>query len=312
MLTPALQFAISLIFVYLLLSALSSAIQEIVANLAKWRANTLEAGIENLLHDPNLTKKIYDHELLRGIWRPSWLFKKVETMHKPAYISSTLFAQVLQDVRTTPGTTLAPETQKLLAAVLKGATSADEEKKKIEKWFDDAMDSVSGWYKRKANAWLWVIAACVCVALNADTIAVGKVLWNDPTARAAISDAAKDYATKKANQPQDPSTGTTQQHNEPMATELTKVKQAQNQLNDLPVPLGWCKAGADECAQARQLPWGQDGTAWDASDWLLKFLGILISVLAVSQGAPFWFDLLQKVVNLRLAGDLPPDSRTQK
>jgi hypothetical protein len=45
---------------------------------------------------------------------------------------------------------------------------------------------------------------------------------------------------------------------------------------------------------------------------LLKIIGILISILAVSQGAPFWFDMLQKVANLRLAGDPPPDSRAQK
>jgi hypothetical protein len=44
----------------------------------------------------------------------------------------------------------------------------------------------------------------------------------------------------------------------------------------------------------------------------LKIVGLLITVLAVSQGAPFWFDLLQKAVNLRLAGDLPPDSRAEK
>jgi hypothetical protein len=84
------------------------------------------------------------------------------------------------------------------------------------------------------------------------------------------------------------------------------VVKARNQLSEIPVPLGWCKAGADQCAEGRQWPLGKD---WSA--WLLKLLGILITVSAVSQGAPFWFDLLQKVVNLRLAGDIPPDSRTK-
>lgn len=102
MLTPALQFAVSLVFVYLLLSALSSAIQEIVANLAKWRANTLEVGIESLLQDASLKNAIYQHPLLRGVWRPNWLFKVASKVHKPAYISSNMFAQVLQDLRTIP------------------------------------------------------------------------------------------------------------------------------------------------------------------------------------------------------------------
>jgi len=38
-------------------------------------------------------------------------------------------------------------------------------------------------------------------------------------------------------------------------------------------------------------------------------MGILISSVAVAMGAPFWFDLLNKVVNLRLTGSPPPDSR---
>ncbi|HEY6373256.1 MAG TPA: hypothetical protein VIX37_21955 [Candidatus Sulfotelmatobacter sp.] len=298
MLTPALQFAVSLVFVYLLLSALSSAIQEIVANLAKWRANTLEVGIEQLLQDTNLKNEIYKHPLLRGVWRPNWLFKAASKVHKPAYISSSMFAQVLQDLRTTPGS-IPASTQRILDAVLKGAANADEEKKKIEHWFDDAMDGVSGWYKRKANAWLWVISALVCIALNADTISVGKILWNDPTARAAVSEAAKNYATHKAGNDAGAGAPTLPE----VKDELSRVTNARDDLEKLPVPLGWCE---EDCLpdDPRRPP-----TAF--YPLLLKCIGILISVLAVSQGAPFWFDLLQKAVNLRLAGDLPPDSRAQ-
>jgi hypothetical protein len=304
--TPALQFAISLIFVYLLLSALSSAIQEIIANLVKWRSNTLETAITNLLGDSHLKDSIYDHALVKGILRPSWLFTKVERMHKPSYISSAIFAQVLQDLRTT-GTSMPAQTQKVLNVILQGATNAEEERKKIEKWFDDAMDNVSGWYKRKAHAWLCVISFGVCIAINADTIAIGKVLWNDPSARAAMSDAAKKYVDNAANQNQQKqganATATQITPTEQVKNELQGVVQARNNLNNLAVPLGWCKASAADCSEDRQWPTGDE--------WFLKVLGILITVLAVSQGAPFWFDLLQKVVNLRLAGDPPQDSRKQ-
>jgi len=300
MLTPALQFAVSLIFAYLLLSALSSAIQEIVANLAKWRSNTLETAITRLLGDKALKDEIYQHPLVQGILRPSWLFMDVKKVHKPAYISSAMFAQVLHELRETKGDSLPDPTKKVLAAVLKGTTTAEEEKKRIEYWFDDAMDGVSGWYKRKANAWLWVISALVCVALNADTISVGKILWNDPTARAAVSEAAKNYATHKAAN----DAGTNATTPAEVKDELSRVTKARDDLEKLPVPLGWCK---EDCLpdDPRRPP-----TAF--YPLLLKFIGLLISVLAVSQGAPFWFDLLQKAVNLRLAGDPPPDSRAQK
>jgi hypothetical protein len=300
MLTPALEFAISLIFVYILLSALSSAIQEIVANLSKWRANTLEAGIEHLLQDTNLKNEVYQHPLLKGVWRPNWLFKEASKVHKPGYIASSMFAQVLQDLRATPGK-IPPSTQKVLNTVLQGSTTAEEEKRKIEHWFDDAMDNVSGWYKRKSNAWLWVISALVCVALNADTISVGKILWNDPTARVAMSEAAKNYANHKASE-RDSKTDAASATD--IEKELSKVTEARDNLSNIPVPLGWCE---EDC-----LPGDPRGLPTTFYALGLKLIGILISVLAVSQGAPFWFDLLQKVSNLRLAGDPPPDSRTQK
>lgn len=300
MLTPALQFAVSLVFVYLLLSALSSAIQEIVANLAKWRSNTLETAITRLLGDKGLKDEIYQHPLVQGILRPSWLFMEVQKVHKPAYLSSAMFAQVLQELRESKGDSLPDPTKKILAAVLKGTATVEEEKKRIEHWFDDAMDGVSGWYKRKANAWLWVISALVCVALNADTISVGKILWNDPTVRDAMSDAAKNYANRKVTE-SDAAAGAATPAD--IKDELSKVTKARDSLEKLPVPLGWCE---EDC-----LPDDPRRPPTALYPLLLKFVGLLISVLAVSQGAPFWFDLLQKAVNLRLAGNLPPDSRAQ-
>jgi hypothetical protein len=42
--------------------------------------------------------------------------------------------------------------------------------------------------------------------------------------------------------------------------------------------------------------------------WLgSKLLGLLITALAVSLGAPFWFDLLNKVMNIRGTGQKPEE-----
>ncbi|HLX68671.1 MAG TPA: hypothetical protein VKV04_03495 [Verrucomicrobiae bacterium] len=40
-------------------------------------------------------------------------------------------------------------------------------------------------------------------------------------------------------------------------------------------------------------------------DWWLKILGLLITITAIGQGAPFWFDMLNRVTNLRAAGKPP-------
>lgn len=47
----------------------------------------------------------------------------------------------------------------------------------------------------------------------------------------------------------------------------------------------------------------------DGGGWIIKILGILISALAVSQGSPFWFDLLSKTTNIRLAGQKPDGAK---
>ena len=50
------------------------------------------------------------------------------------------------------------------------------------------------------------------------------------------------------------------------------------------------------------LPLGWDGMPDDFVGWFKTVLGWLITIAAVSLGAPFWFDLLGKVANLRGAG----------
>ena len=46
--------------------------------------------------------------------------------------------------------------------------------------------------------------------------------------------------------------------------------------------------------------------------WPAKLAGIAITALAGMQGAPFWFDMLQKLVNLRAAGKKPEDNPEKK
>ena len=42
--------------------------------------------------------------------------------------------------------------------------------------------------------------------------------------------------------------------------------------------------------------------------WATRVLGLLLTAAALTLGAPFWFDLLNKVANLRTAGPKPADT----
>jgi hypothetical protein len=70
----------------------------------------------------------------------------------------------------------------------------------------------------------------------------------------------------------------------------TALKEAVNTLSAFALPIGWS-------VQPQS-----------AGAWAMKAVGLAITVLAVSLGAPFWFDLLNKLANLRASGPKPQPS----
>jgi len=86
-------------------------------------------------------------------------------------------------------------------------------------------------------------------------------------------------------------------------------------FDSLAMPLGWTTVPADDDALCNRLV-TTDGqfairsgneckilvnvpVANDYMGWAIKLVGFLISAVAARQGAPFWFDLLRKLVSLR-------------
>jgi hypothetical protein len=62
---------------------------------------------------------------------------------------------------------------------------------------------------------------------------------------------------------------------------------------------------------------GQFNLGWgklpqDVGGWLLKIIGLTITTLAVSLGAPFWFDVLKNLANMRSTGPAPQPPEPSK
>jgi hypothetical protein len=73
-----------------------------------------------------------------------------------------------------------------------------------------------------------------------------------------------------------------------------------DEANKLGLPVGWS-------IYLEKLKTGS--FLQDPIGLVAKAFGLFISILAVSMGAPFWFDMLSKFVNIRSAGKPPKPNR---
>lgn len=187
------------------------------------------------------------------------------------------------------------EKTKQAALALDQANSAAREieilQENIEQWFDAAMDRVSGWYKRWTQKILLAIAVILVLAANVDTVMLVKRFSRDDALRASIVIAADSAIQDSASDP-------SQDH-------LARERLLE-EAGKLTLPLGWV-VNSEDPYKAEQVPSCDGSVPLECmANWGLKLLGLFITIMATQQGAPFWFDLLNKVTNLRGSG-VPPE-----
>jgi hypothetical protein len=324
------EVVIGLAFLFFVISIVSSAVYEGIAAIFKLRARALERGVVNLLtgrtqplrqalgamevdgaappagdagappSDPpamtagGLLTGVFNDPLISG-YRVGQTDVDVKDYKPklPSYLASRSFRNALfnathlleatasqpPDGRDPLG---ADQIRRNVEAAIAGIPSAHlqstlntiwvsvdrdvaEFREGVERWYDRAMERVSGWYKRWAQLLLFAIGVIVAVLVNADAIRIADELWSDDGVRSAL---VAQLGTQDPN---------------PDAEEVL------NQLEDLGFPVGW---GGDK---------SPDG-GWDV---FAAITGWLITGVAVTFGAPFWFDFLGKVSNLRGAGKKP-------
>jgi len=315
---PGLEVLIGLSFVFFLLSTVCSAVQEALSNALGWRAKTLEDAVGNLLGNPkvrrgvkewfgrvdrnvdqqaaelhaqagwpdDMTAEVFAHWRIQGLVRDpaSSLRRRSRPSYLPPRALSLAVAETLAR-HATPAGAAAPNpaaatpwehtddvifaaVQETLArvplehprAVLqKAAVNADGDLERfragVETAFNDAMQRASGWYKRKAQIVLAIIAVVVAIGLNVDAGRIASRLYRDDAVRTAV--------VAKAGAERD---------SQSAAQAVTAVRQ-------LNLPIGW----------------GAGNVPAHTSGWLGAIAGWLLTIAALSLGAPFWYDLLGRI-----------------
>ena len=273
----------------------------------------------------------------------------------------------------------------------------DKFKQNIEIWFNNAMDRVGGWYKRRSQ---WVIAGLgmlVAVCMNVDAILIVKYLDTHSGVRDALVARAKAYSASASAPVLEAAASGTQggpvqrpagsppalrtnsgdsfegvlQFQKPAAAggqvtltssdkdvtlrkasvpveagasgvkfnidskPSTKVAQVsiaasgaangvatvqidpsldaqftavETKLMELNLPIGWVrtKPTQSELDNRQLVPWNDLATSW-ADTVAFHLLGWLLTALAATLGAPFWFDTLNRFISIRSAGKAPEE-----
>ena len=214
---------------------------------------------------------------------------------------------------------------------------------KIENWFDTAMKEMSIWYKGKSRFIIFFIALFLCAGLNIDTVMLTKYLYQNEATRTKLVESAIEYIEKNPTAPQtktqvpsqeapeavSPQPAQPENKIEPAADAMTTEPKTepQNKPNDNPTPQEKIEKGPIQMAtkleadlQELGLPIGWhcsvtqkddiQGKPQGFAEWFLKVIGLLLSALAISMGAPFWFDILRKMVAFRK--EMTPEKKEEK
>jgi hypothetical protein len=307
--SPIIEVALGLSFVFFLLSLGVTWITEGIARWTNKRAKTLEKGLTGLLGSQTFAAELFNHPLVQTDVKPAGGKKD------PSYVSSRNFALALVSLLKEKGKDAGGEGD-TIAQVRKGVAVAggaedgvavkrtpmgvqldallDEIgidgdlaafRKSTEKWFDDAMDRVSGWYTRWAKKITLIVAIAIAIGLNASALRIADRLIDDPTVRAAVVAGAEKSADGGKDEPK-------------ASGEATQT--AVEELKSLQVPILWPKDNLP--VQHLTLEWRT------LSELALTLIGWAITAFAISLGAPFWFDALSKISRVRSTGKKPEPS----
>ena len=326
-----LNIVIGLVFIYLLYSLLATIIQEFIATWLGLRASYLKKGISRMLDDDAkdnaVSNAFYNHPLL--------VFLAESKIHsKPSYLTAQNFAKVLIDLlrgpQAQPGQNFSlliqqalntgniqwgdakfsPMTLSYIKSLWADA-QGDVEKFRglLEQWFDNTMERATGWYKKKTQLILFFIGLVLAIIFNIDTVSISQKLSHNPELAAQLADNASIYVRNHKEiatlaQVKTTDSATAQNADAKDSGALMKqlseksdslinsanalINENINDANQL-LGLGWtgpCKHGTGKICISCNFHW-----------W--SILGWLITTLAISLGAPFWFDLLNKLMKVR-------------
>ena len=271
----AINVVISLIFIYLLFSLFVSIVNQIISDIFNTRGNQLfesikeligEKGIQELNKDPRISVLVRSGSVISTAKTE---LSELKNKRFPNYIPESLFGEIIADI---DNTKLGGLLGKLTDDVNKDIRNKKEQ---VQEAFEITLLKTRESYKRNIKLLTFFIGLLVTVSFNVDSIQIFKELAKNPETAAQMAELAESYIA---------------QHDSLNIPESESIKELKVELDNL------------YTSQIRGIN-SSMGIGWDnypmEGNWFYRIIGWLITTLALSLGAPFWFDMLKKVINIK-------------
>lgn len=304
--------AIGLSLVYMVASLFVTITNEYVAQVFNLRGSQLATDLTNLIADPEIRKKLTSSPALAPFFQTG----RESKSKRASYVDPSVLAHMLTgSLAASPAgqTGAAGQTgqatamqaildgigrigndglkNQLLALAVSANNDVDRFVKNVAAWADQSLTMLGEVYKKNTQLISLGLGLAVAGFFNLDTLAISSKLYLDKEAREATSAAAVALVEKASQEALTKCTtpGSDALSKDPACAAFLTVGKALKQQEGAfgKLPIGWpARLEPAEVPEAEMT-------------WFSRILGWVLTALAVSLGASFWFDLLKRLVNIR-------------
>jgi hypothetical protein len=200
-----------------------------------------------------------------------------------------------------------PYLRNALSTILSTSKTVEEAEQKIGQWFDNGMSRATTAFQNTMQYWSLAIGILLALTLNIDTIDIARTLWEDEGFRYTLNSTiqATDITQlQQISQEAAPTDIVAQSVEDDTGLEMAGVNalETYRHISDLRLPIGWNfqqlnpTEDEDFVGNPRYvwnfIPGNYEG--WFIL-WVTKIIGLGATMVAIAQGAPFWFGILRRL-----------------
>ncbi|TVR83639.1 MAG: hypothetical protein EA409_02555 [Saprospirales bacterium] len=315
--TPVIETIISLIFTFLILSVICSAIYEWISERRNLRGQLLSRFLHSALKDntgrlPNIAHMVLHHPLVRSATMSPK--REVERIDPEIFadalveVSDQCIEFMLEDDSDQSG-----NSGSLPEGVFKSLNFSHGElgkklddrirKEKAIGWYNSMVSMARYHYKRKTRKYLFLTGLLFAIIFNVDSLHLVDRYWSDASLRSVIVAHAEKYLEENQDNlsyqlkweelAKEIGIPNTQRKVEADSTKSNNSETVEvstspvNYLSSMPIGWNWRDLFKCQCFGYKLL------------NLLMMMIGWIITASAITFGAPFWYDVLQKVFKLK-------------